>query len=98
MWNTQKCHIFGDTNVLVLGVPQAQLLTKTVCVDGLPEKLQATIDGLEVSRETNTSMKDNIVAAHLFDAQQEKLEKLKDPTRPAWNFPRVHGITRQRKK
>lgn len=98
LWNSRKCHIFGDTNVLVEGMPQAQVLTKTVSVNGLPEKLQTSIDNIEISRETDRNMKNAILAAHLFDTEQQKLEKLKDPLRPAWNFPRVYGITRQRKK
>lgn len=98
LWNSRKCHIYGDTNVLVTGMPQAQVLTKTVCVDGLPQTLQTRIDGIELTRETDRSMKNAILAAHLFDAEQKPLEKLKDPLRPAWNFPRVYGITRQRKK
>lgn len=98
LWNDRKCHIFGDTNVPIIGMPQAQLLTKTVCVEGLPEKLQASIDSVEISRTTDKNMKNAILAAHLFDAEQQKLEKLKDPARPAWVFPRKYGITRQRKK
>ena len=33
----------------------------------------------------------------IYDAQQVKLSKLKDPDRPAWVFPRVYGITSTRK-
>lgn len=98
LWNSRVCHIFGDTNVLITGMPQAQVLTKTVCVDGLPEKLQSAIDNIEFSRETDRNLKSAVVNAHLIDAEQQKLEKLKDPSRPAWNFPRVYGITRQRRK
>lgn len=79
-------------------MPQAQVLTKTVCVDGLPEKLQAAIDAIEFSRETDKNAKNAVLNALLLDAEQQKLEKLKDPSRPAWVFPRVYGITRQRRK
>jgi len=34
--------------------------------------------------------------SHLFDAEQQKLPKRKDPERPAWNFPRDYGITDRR--
>lgn len=98
LWNARKCHIFGDTNVLLIGMPQAQVLTKTITVDGLPQILQAKIDGIELPNHTDKYMKNAILAAHLFDAEQKLLEKLKDPLRPAWKFPRAYGITRQRKK
>lgn len=98
LWNSRICHIYGDTNVLITGMPQAQVLTKTVCVDGLPDKLQETINAIEFSRETDKNAKNAVLNALLFDAEQQKLEKLKDPLRPAWVFPRVYGITRQRKK
>lgn len=98
LWNSRKCHIFGDTNVLLTGMSQAQVLTKTICVDGLPEKLQAKVDSINLPRESDIAMKNSVLAAHLFDAEQKILEKIKDPLRPAWNFPLSYGITRHRKK
>lgn len=98
LWNSQIRHIYGDTNVLIAGMEQAQVLTKTVCVDGLPVKLQETINAIEFSRETDKNAKNAVLNALLLDAEQKKLEKLKDPLRPAWCFPRVYGITRQRRK
>lgn len=38
-----------------------------------------------------------IYTSNIFDAHQEKLPKRKDPTRPAWVFPRDYGITNCRK-
>lgn len=39
-----------------------------------------------------------ILKSHMFDAMQVKLPKIRDPERPAWNFPRVYGITDKRRK
>lgn len=46
----------------------------------------------------NTNVQSAIMTSHVFDAQQEKLAKIKDPKRPAFNFPRVYGITDFRRK
>lgn len=83
-----------DDNVLLEGLNQAKIITNTVEVkEGLPESidLDQSIKGI------NRRVKEIILCSHLFDAQQEKLPKIKDPLRPAFNFPRTYGITQQRK-
>lgn len=77
---------------------QAQVLTKALKFDGLPTKLQKLVDDTEIPSESDKFMKNAILAAHLFDAQQEKLAIVKDPLRPAFTFSRKYGITDQRKK
>lgn len=98
LYKERKCHTLGDSDVLVTGVPQAQVLTKTLVVPNLPEKLQQLIDSTEISAESDLYIKNTILSAHLFDAQQVKLPKRKDVLRPAYNFPRDYGISEQRKK
>lgn len=80
------------------GVAQAQNLTKTLITAKLPAKVQKLANALDISPDTGLYMKNAIINAHLFDAEQVKLPKIKDPNRPAWNFPRSYGISAQRKK
>lgn len=81
--------------MLLEGLAQAKIITNTVEVkEGLPDKINVdkSIKGI------NSRVKEIILSSHLFDAHQEKLPKIKDPLRPAWNFPRLYGITDVRKK
>lgn len=94
-WKARTCLTYKDDNVLLEGLEQAKLLTNTVEVQkGLPEKLQIK----EVDNTFHELVKEAIMASHVFDAEQKKLPKIKDPLRPAFNFPRVYGITEQRVK
>lgn len=97
LWNSRPCHIHEDSNVLVNGLDQAQILTKTLMFGELPKKLQDIFDSIEISPESDKCFKNATLAAHLFDAEQVVLPKRKDPLRPAWNFPRDYGISDQRK-
>lgn len=97
-WNSRICHIFGDTNVLIYGMKQAQVLTKTLLVNELPENIQKLAENAEITGETEVQMKNSILHAHLFDTHQEKLEKRKHPVKKMWVFPRNYGITDIRKK
>lgn len=54
-------------------------------------------DGLKIPEPINKSMEEAVLMSHLLDAEQQKLSKIKDPLRPAFNFPRVLGITDSRK-
>jgi len=93
-YKSEPCYIFNDTNVLLGGVEQAQVLTNTLVVDedvgsdrqtGLPDKL-------------HEELRQRILLTCVFDAEQKKLPKRKESLRPAWNFPRDYGITETRKK
>jgi len=97
LWNSRSCCIHNDSNVLVNGMDQAQLLTKTLVFNELPRKLRNIVNSTKISPESNKYFKNAILTAHLFDAEQKKLAIKKDPLRPAWNFPRDYGITDQRK-
>ncbi|PBC25271.1 39S ribosomal protein L37 [Apis cerana cerana] len=92
----KKYLIFEDHNVLQEGVPQACLLTKTLKInDELPKKIQNLIT--EIPDNINNLLKRFIYTSVIYDTQQIKLPRLKDPDRPAWVFPRVYGITATRK-
>ncbi|KAF3420139.1 LOW QUALITY PROTEIN: hypothetical protein E2986_09116 [Frieseomelitta varia] len=94
--NSKNYLVFEDHNVLQEGVPQALLLTKTVKLnDELPEKIQKLIT--DIPENINNLSKRSVYTSMIYDAQQVKLPKLKDPDRPAWVFPRVYGITSTRK-
>lgn len=97
-WKEQKCHIFDDTNVLLEGLQQAQVITKTVAINGLPQNLKQLLDSTTIPANTETVVQNSVLSSHVFDAQQEKTAKIKDPNRPAYVLPRVYGITDFRKK
>lgn len=90
--------MFNDTNVILEGVKQAQVLLKTIAFDKFPEKIVDQFENLKLPADVERSMQQSVLVSHLLDAEQKKLAKLKDPARPMWNFPRVYGITDSRKK
>lgn len=91
-WKETPAWTFNDTNLLLLGIPQAQLLLKTVIIDNeLPENVTNSME--ETSFNVEQLIHRSICNAAIFDAHQELLPKRKDPERPAWNFPRDLGIT-----
>lgn len=98
LWKEQKCHTYGDTNVLLEGLQQAQVITKTVAINGLPPNVEQLLDSTKIPATTETFVQNAILTSHVFDAQQVKTAKLKDPNRPAFVLPRVYGITDFRKK
>lgn len=94
-WHDRICHTYKDENVLLEGLTQAKFITKTIEPEaGLPSKFQLQ----KVGRVVNEKVQKIILTSHLFDAEQQKLPKIKDPERPAWNFPRTYGITERRRK
>lgn len=96
-WNERKCHMYGNSNVLLEGVPQAQVLTKTLHIQELPETVQSTVIKIKLSPEIDQALRNIILDSYLFDAEQKKLMKRKIPERPAFNLPRDYGITDARK-
>lgn len=93
-WHSRVCHTYKDENVLLEGLNQAKCLTRTVELQqGLPDKIIIK----NSSKELDSRVKKIIYNSHLFDSEQVKLPKLKDPERPAWNFPRLLGISENRR-
>lgn len=94
-WHDQKLFSYKDNNVLVEGLTQAKIITNTVELkEGLPDNI--TIPN--VAKNIDKLVQRIILTSHIFDAEQKKLPKVKDPERPAWNFPRSYGITQSRRK
>lgn len=92
-WHEKPLLTYGHANVLLQGLTQAKVLTNTVQVlAGLPESYKIE----DISRQVNKRVKDVILASCVLDAEQKPLPKVKDPERPAYNFPRLYGVTQQR--
>ncbi|XP_011504154.1 PREDICTED: 39S ribosomal protein L37, mitochondrial [Ceratosolen solmsi marchali] len=94
-FNNEPCFLYEDNDLLVKGLTQAQKITNTIVFDTLPESIESITQDL--SDKTNDSVKRIIQSSIIFDAHQQLLPKLKDPDRPAFNFPRKFGITNNRK-
>lgn len=97
-WNSRVCNMFGDKNVLISGKNQAQVLTKTLLINELPDNIQKLASQANISNDTEIQIKNSILFAHLFEAHQEKLAKKKHPEKKMWVYPRGYGLTDQRKK
>ena len=97
-WNSRQCHMLKDENVLLEGLTQAQVLTKTIVFDNLPDKLEENLQKLKIPTDIERSMQQSVLVSHLLDAQQEKTAKVKLPEKPAYVLPRIYGITDSRKK
>lgn len=97
-FHKRTCRVLGDSQALIFGKKQAQVLTKTLSYTGLPEKYTNAVRHTEISPEIEEQFKNGVIDAHLFNAHQEKLEKKKHPTRLLFNYKRDYGVTDQRKK
>lgn len=91
-------YLFGDSNVPVYGVPQAQSLLKTIVIDGMPDRVEKQFASVKLSSDLERSMQQSVLVSHLLDAEQQKTAKIKDPLKPMYVFPRNYGITEARKK
>lgn len=83
--------------MLLEGVQQAQVLTKTLCVDRLPTKIEELVENSIIPEASEASIRNAILTANVFDAEQKKLAIRKDPNRPAFVFARDYGITDARR-
>ncbi|KAB0804351.1 hypothetical protein PPYR_01321 [Photinus pyralis] len=92
-WHDRICHTYTDNDVLVEGLKQAKIITNTVEPhNGLPFSIELK----KPSSKIDNNVRSIILNSHLFDAEQVKLPKRKDPERPAWNFPRDYGVSEKR--
>uniref|UniRef100_U5EPB1 Large ribosomal subunit protein mL37 n=1 Tax=Corethrella appendiculata TaxID=1370023 RepID=U5EPB1_9DIPT len=96
-WHEKQCHLFGDSNVLVEGTRQTQVLTNTIAFNELPAHIEQQIEEADIPVDLDKSMRKSVLASFVFDTEQVKLEIVKDPLRPAWNFPRTYGISKDRR-
>lgn len=97
-YKDRPCYTLKNTNVLLEGISQAQVLTKTIIAeDKLPPKIEELAE-VQAPKSVHDNVKKSILSANVFDCEQKKLPKIKDPQRPAYNFPRILGITDRRRK
>ncbi|XP_063704454.1 large ribosomal subunit protein mL37 [Culicoides brevitarsis] len=97
-YHSKPCGVFGDSNALLLGMPQAQILLNTLKIDGYPEKLEDQMEKLSIPTNIERAMYQSVMNVCLFDPEQVKLEhRKKDPERPAYIFPRIYGLTDARR-
>lgn len=96
-WHEKECAVYTDPNVLMLGVPQAQVLLNTLRIEGYPDKLSEAFNNLKVPVALERVAQQTVLNSCLFDAEQEKLPLIKDPLRPAHTFARAYGVTAARK-
>lgn len=97
-WHAKPCHVYGDSNVLLEGLPQAQVLTKTIEINGFPKNIEESINKMQLNSNVDKNVQNSILASHVLDAQQVKLPKIKIPERPAFNLPREYGISHSRRR
>lgn len=98
-YHATPCGVYGDSNALLLGLLQAQVLLNTLKIQGFPEKVEDQLKSLKIPTSVEKAMQQNVMNVCLFDAEQVKLgHKIKDPERPAFNFPRMYGMTDLRRK
>jgi large subunit ribosomal protein L37 len=84
--------------VLLEGVRQAQNLLNTLVIDEYPTVVEERLAKIKIPISMDRSMQQSVLASQLFDAEQVKLyKKIKDPNRPAFTFPRLYGISSERK-
>lgn len=99
-WHERAAYTVNDTDVLLEGLRQAQVVTRTVCVDGLPSELSQLVAGSQaanIPEQTDRAVRNATLTAHCFDAEQVKLARRKDPKRPAYVLPRDYGISDARR-
>ncbi|XP_046740405.1 39S ribosomal protein L37, mitochondrial [Diprion similis] len=95
-WKEKPCLSYRDHNVLLEGVEQAKVLTKTVeIVEGLPESVNNLIT--EHDERVEQLVLRVVQNSTIYDAYQERLPKPTDPERPGFIFPRPYGISALRK-
>ncbi|XP_034943963.1 39S ribosomal protein L37, mitochondrial [Chelonus insularis] len=95
-WKEIPCLKYDSNDLLVLGLSQAQVVTKTLFIkNALPDKIEALAEN--PSENIQNLLERIVYTSNIFDAIQVKLPKRKDPKRPAWVFPRDYGIPDVRK-
>jgi large subunit ribosomal protein L37 len=96
-WHDRPCHLFRDSNVLLEGVAQAQVLLKTMVINELPTAMEEAVAKQKVPAQVDKAVQESVMAACVYDAEQKVLARRKIPERPAYVLPRDYGITDGRK-
>lgn len=96
-YNERHCYAVDDAHVVLEGLAQAQVLTRSVAVEGLPSEVAQLITSNAIPEESDRNARIATLTAHVFDAEQVKLAIRKDPKRPAFVLPRDYGISDERR-
>ncbi|XP_053698104.1 39S ribosomal protein L37, mitochondrial [Sabethes cyaneus] len=97
LYKQEPCYLYGDKNVLLEGVRQAQVLLNTVVYDELPLKIEERLEKMKIPAQLDRSMQQSVLAALVFDTEQVKTAVVKVPERPAFKLPRNYGISNERR-
>ncbi|XP_053658205.1 39S ribosomal protein L37, mitochondrial [Anopheles marshallii] len=97
LWQSEPAYVYGDSNVLLEGVRQAQSLLNTVVFDDLPLKMEEKLDQTKIATHLDRSMQQAVLSALVFDTEQVKNAIIKVPDRPAYKLPRTYGISEGRR-
>ena len=94
---------YSDSNVLVYGIPQAQVLTNTTLFEGFPTEIERKIESLKLPTNIERSMHQAVLVSHLLDAEQAKSPYQSEAVFAHKNlfkhrYPKEYGISDQRKK
>lgn len=93
-------YVFSDSNVLVYGTKQAQVLTKSIMLNELPENIERKFETLKLPTDIERSMHQSVLVSHLLDAEQ-KQSPIRVPLRadkPKHIIRKDYSITDDRKK
>lgn len=95
-WHEEQVyHMHKDTK-LIEGIPQIQVLLKTLVIQGMPEKVEK-LKGTLFVRDQDALAKQKILSCFIQDGTQVRLPKIIDRSKPGFNFPRAYGIPVSRK-
>ncbi|XP_055524558.1 39S ribosomal protein L37, mitochondrial [Wyeomyia smithii] len=97
LYKEEPCYLYGDRNVLLEGVRQAQVLLNTVVYDELPLRVEERLEKTKIPAQLDRSMQSSVMAALVFDTEQVKTATVKIPERPAFKLPRNYGISNERR-
>ncbi|XP_013184709.2 large ribosomal subunit protein mL37 [Amyelois transitella] len=96
-YKDRPCYTLKHNNLLLEGLSQAQVLTKTIVAENrLPQRIEELAE-VSAPKAVHENVKKAILSANVFDCEQKKLPKIRDPERPAYTFPRILGITDKRR-
>ncbi|KAH8306456.1 hypothetical protein KR018_011842 [Drosophila ironensis] len=95
-WHAKACYSVSDNSILIGGLAQAQVLTNSIEVPAFPKQIEDAIASQELPSTVDKNVRHAILAAHVLDAEQVKLPKVRLPERPNFNLPRSYGISHER--
>ncbi|XP_061397031.1 large ribosomal subunit protein mL37 [Musca vetustissima] len=93
----QRCYMYANHNVLLEGLLQAQVLTNTVKIHGLPKPLQELIDNIKIPSSVERNVEQAVLNSDIYDAEQTLLSRKQNPNRPGYKYPRTYGQSQLRR-